>query len=96
MMPSFFVHIDEMPVTPGGKIDKKALPVPEVDVNNTSYVEPVTMIQKTLCEIFEKALGTEKVGIEDNFFVWRLFTYRIEGCRDVSFQEYFDCICRCV
>ena len=68
MMPSFFVHIDEMPVTPGGKIDKKALPVPEVDVNNTSYVEPVTMIQKTLCEIFEKALGTEKVGIEDNFF----------------------------
>ena len=68
MMPSFFVHIDEMPVTPGGKIDKKALPVPEVAVNNTSYVEPVTMVQKTLCEIFEKALGTEKVGIEDNFF----------------------------
>ena len=55
MMPSFFVHIDEMPVTPGGKIDKKALPVPEVAVNNTSYVEPVTMVQKTLCEIFEKA-----------------------------------------
>ena len=68
MMPSFFVHIDEMPVTPGGKIDKKALPVPEVAVNNTSYVEPVTMVQKILCEIFEKALGTEKVGIEDNFF----------------------------
>ncbi len=68
MMPSFFVHIDEIPVTPGGKIDKRALPVPEVAVNNTSYVEPVTMVQKTLCEIFEKALGTEKVGIEDNFF----------------------------
>ena len=68
MMPSFFVHIDEMPVTPGGKIDKKALPVPEVTISNTGYVEPVTAVQTTLCEIFEKALGIEKVGIEDNFF----------------------------
>ncbi len=68
MMPSFFVHIDEMPVTPGGKIDKKALPLPEVSIKNTGYVEPVTAVQTTLCEIFEKALGIEKVGIEDNFF----------------------------
>ena len=68
MMPSFFVHIEEMPVTPGGKIDKKALPLPEVSVKNTGYVEPVTAVQTTLCEIFEKALGIEKVGIEDNFF----------------------------
>ena len=69
MMPSFFVHIEEMPVTPGGKIDKKALPVPEITTNTAlSYVEPVTVVQKTLCEIFEKALGIEKVGIEDNFF----------------------------
>ena len=68
MMPSFFVHIDEMPVTPGGKIDKKALPMPEVTITGTNYVEPVTAVQKALCEIFEKALGIEKVGIEDNFF----------------------------
>lgn len=68
MMPSFFVRIDEMPVTPGGKIDKKALPLPEIATKNTSYVEPVTGVQRELCEIFEKALGTEKVGIEDNFF----------------------------
>ena len=68
MMPSFFVHIEEMPVTPGGKIDKKALPLPEVSVKNTGYVEPVTAVQTILCEIFEKALGIEKVGIEDNFF----------------------------
>ena len=68
MMPSFFVHIDEMPVTPGGKIDKKALPIPEVTISNAGYVEPVTAVQKVLCEIFEKALGLEKVGIEDNFF----------------------------
>ena len=68
MMPSFFVHIDEMPVTPGGKIDKKALPLPEITTKNSGYVEPVTTVQTVLCEIFEKALGIEKVGIEDNFF----------------------------
>ena len=68
MMPSFFVHIEEMPVTPGGKIDKKALPMPEITTKNSGYVEPVTTVQTILCEIFEKALGIEKVGIEDNFF----------------------------
>ena len=69
MMPSFFVHLEKMPVTPGGKIDKKALPVPEVTTPaSTAYVEPVTAVQIKLCEIFEKALGIEKVGIEDNFF----------------------------
>ena len=69
MMPSFFVHLEKMPVTPGGKIDKKALPVPEVTTTaSTAYVEPVTAVQIKLCEIFEKALGIERVGIEDNFF----------------------------
>ena len=69
MMPSFFVHLEKMPVTPGGKIDKKALPVPEVTTTaSTAYVEPVTAVQIALCEIFENALGIEKVGIEDNFF----------------------------
>ena len=68
MMPSFFVSLEEMPVTPGGKIDKKALPMPEATTNTASYVEPVTAAQRALCEIFEKALGIERVGIEDNFF----------------------------
>ena len=69
MMPSFFVHIEELPITPGGKVDKKALPLPEITTAaSATYVEPVTAAQRVLCEIFEKALGTEKVGIEDNFF----------------------------
>ena len=69
MMPSFFVHIEELPITPGGKVDKKALPLLEITTAaSAAYVEPVTAAQRALCEIFEKALGTEKVGIEDNFF----------------------------
>ena len=68
MMPSFFVYLDKMPVTPGGKIDKKALPEPEISSERTDYVAPVTAVQTELCGIFEKALGMDQIGIEDNFF----------------------------
>lgn len=68
MMPSFFVHIDEMPVTPGGKIDKKALPSPDISIERNGYTAPVTSVQTELCGIFEKALGIDKIGIDDNFF----------------------------
>ncbi|MBQ5343102.1 MAG: amino acid adenylation domain-containing protein, partial [Oscillospiraceae bacterium] len=67
MMPAFILHIDAMPVTPGGKIDKKALPKPEIK-NDSKYVAPQNPVQKKLCEIFAKALGLEKIGIEDDFF----------------------------
>lgn len=67
MMPAFIMHLDSMPVTPGGKIDKKALPKPEMKTDST-YVAPQTSVQKKLCEIFAKALGLERVGIEDDFF----------------------------
>ncbi|MFR3009043.1 MAG: SDR family oxidoreductase, partial [Pseudoruminococcus massiliensis] len=68
MMPSFFVHIDEMPITPGGKIDKKALPSPDINIVRDNYEAPVTALQTELCKIFEKSLGIEGVGINDNFF----------------------------
>lgn len=68
MMPSFFVHIDEMPITPGGKIDKKALPSPDINIVKDNYEAPVTALQTELCKIFEKSLGIEGVGINDNFF----------------------------
>ena len=68
MLPAFYVHLDSMPITPGGKIDKRALPAPDVETEREGYEPPVNSIQEQLCEIFEKALGMEKVGINDNFF----------------------------
>ena len=68
MIPAFYVHLDSMPLTPGGKIDKRSLPAPEIQVERDGYEPPVNDIQKQLCEMFEKALGMEKVGIDDNFF----------------------------
>ena len=68
MIPAFYVYLDSMPVTPGGKIDKRSLPAPSVETERDGYEPPVNPIQEQLCEIFEKALGMEKIGINDNFF----------------------------
>lgn len=69
MMPSFFVHLDAMPVTSGGKIDRRALPAPALDTTGEdTYVAPTTDLERQLCEIFEKALGLERVGVNDDFF----------------------------
>ena len=68
MIPAFYIHLDSMPVTPGGKIDKRSLPAPAIQVEREGYEPPVNDVQKQICEMFEKALGIEKVGIDDNFF----------------------------
>lgn len=66
MMPTFFVQLEQMPITPGGKVDKKALPIPRIE--NREYIPPGNENEKMLCQIFAKTLGVEKVGITDNFF----------------------------
>lgn len=67
MIPSFFTHLEKMPVTPGGKIDKRSLPVPEAKVRS-DFAAPETPAQKQLAAVFASALGIEKVSIDDDFF----------------------------
>ncbi len=70
MLPHIFTHIDEMPLTPSGKVNRKALP--EIDLenieSNTEYVAPKTELQKALCRLIKDILSVEKVGLTDNFF----------------------------
>ena len=70
MLPHIFTHLDEMPLTSSGKINRKALP--EVDIenisNDTEYVTPENSRQKELCRLIETVLGTTPVGITDDFF----------------------------
>ena len=68
MIPTFFVHLDKMPVTPGGKIDKKALPHPETGQKTADYMAPESDLEKQLCAIFAITLGLETVSIRDDFF----------------------------
>ena len=70
MLPHIFTHLDEMPLTASGKINRKALP--EIDLenisNDTEYVAPETQMQKALCKLIELVLGTSPVGVFDDFF----------------------------
>ncbi|WP_428231992.1 amino acid adenylation domain-containing protein [Flavobacterium sp.] len=69
MLPGFYVFMDEFPLTPNGKIDKKALPaVSTEDVIQLEYIAPGNEIEEQLVTIWQDILGLERVGITDNFF----------------------------
>ncbi|NEP26961.1 amino acid adenylation domain-containing protein, partial [Moorena sp. SIO3I6] len=69
MIPAGFVALPQMPLTPSGKVDRKALPAPDLaSSTSTEYVAPQTETEKILAEIWTEVLGIEKVGIQDNFF----------------------------
>ena len=70
MQPSAFVAVQELPRTPSGKIDRKALPAPDVkrpDLD-VAFAAPTTDAQKTLANVWADLLGINRVGIDDNFF----------------------------
>ncbi|MCV3216667.1 amino acid adenylation domain-containing protein [Plectonema radiosum NIES-515] len=70
MLPSAFVLLDEIPLTPNGKVDKKALPTHELirPKINKSYIPAKTFTELALVKIWEQLLNTSPIGITDNFF----------------------------
>lgn len=70
MIPSVFVNLNEMPLTPNGKVDRQALPAPEGKnlKRGTDYVIPRTPLENSLADIWAEILQLERVGAEDNFF----------------------------
>ncbi|MCU0288957.1 MAG: AMP-binding protein, partial [Acidobacteria bacterium] len=70
MVPNYFVQLDQIPLTSNGKVDKKALPLPKMNVTKveTNYVAPTTEEEKTITNIWEEVLEIDKIGIHDNFF----------------------------
>ncbi|MDP8242503.1 MAG: amino acid adenylation domain-containing protein [Candidatus Hinthialibacter antarcticus] len=70
MAPSDFVFLSDMPLSPAGKIDRKALPQPEAGQSRGAddYVAPVTDAEKQMGKIWAEVLGAERVGLNDNFF----------------------------
>ena len=70
MVPSFFVPLEKIPLTPNGKIDQKALPSPETlgpDLAG-AFVAPRSETEKQLALMWGELLGREQIGIYDNFF----------------------------
>jgi acyl carrier protein len=70
MVPAVFVILASMPMTPNGKIDRRALPAPEASLVSgpESYVPPRTPIEQELAKMWVDILKVEQVGIHDNFF----------------------------
>ncbi|MCP5051631.1 MAG: hypothetical protein GY940_30975, partial [bacterium] len=70
MIPTYFVPLEKIPLTPNGKIDRSALPEPGVGETGTEYTAPGTKIQRTLAGIWARILNIETnlIGIDDNFF----------------------------
>jgi amino acid adenylation domain-containing protein len=69
MIPSYFEQLKEIPLTSSGKIDRRALPSPDVK-SVEEYVAPRNQIEEKLVEIWSEVLAMEKekIGIDDNFF----------------------------
>ncbi|HEX8430621.1 MAG TPA: AMP-binding protein, partial [Longimicrobium sp.] len=69
MVPAAFVHLTSFPLSPNGKLDRKALPTPEGGAYATrTYEAPVGATETALAEIWAEVLGVERVGRWDNFF----------------------------
>ncbi len=67
MVPTAYLQLDRMPVTPNGKTDVKALPEPQLAAA-AAYVEPANDTERALCDIFGAILQLDRVGATDNFF----------------------------
>ncbi|XKK33298.1 amino acid adenylation domain-containing protein [Bacillus sp. A17A.1] len=70
MVPKAVIQLDQMPLTINGKLDKKALPNPALVVQKQKeYIEPRDAKERIIAKIWEKVLGFEKIGIEEDFFM---------------------------
>ncbi|MEH2337088.1 amino acid adenylation domain-containing protein [Nostoc sp.] len=69
MVPNAFVFLDSLPVTPSGKVDRRALPAQDLNNEITDkYVAPRNPIEELLAQIWAQVLKVEQIGIHDNFF----------------------------
>lgn len=69
MIPSSFTRIGKIPLTPNGKVNRKALPEPDAAMNSVKeYIEPRNDIDEKLVSIWSRVLNIKDIGIEDNFF----------------------------
>ncbi|MEV6694947.1 amino acid adenylation domain-containing protein [Micromonospora sp. NPDC051196] len=69
LVPDRFVALESIPLTAGGKIDRRALPAPDVAVGSPEgYLAPRTALERLVADIWSEVLGVPQVGLHDNFF----------------------------
>jgi amino acid adenylation domain-containing protein len=70
MVPNAFVELDRLPLTPSGKVDRRALPAPDRGSPDlaSDFVAAVTQVERTIVDVWADVLGVERIGLNDNFF----------------------------
>ena len=70
MIPAYFVQLDKIPLTPSGKLDRRALPSPDTGQRalTGTYLTPRNELERKIAAAWESVLGLERVGVQDNFF----------------------------
>jgi amino acid adenylation domain-containing protein len=67
MVPGAFIFLEKIPLTPNGKVDRKALPIPDLSAHDT-FIPPSDALELQLMQIWEQVLQITPIGIRDNFF----------------------------
>ncbi|MFB4285729.1 amino acid adenylation domain-containing protein [Nonomuraea sp. MTCD27] len=68
-VPSAIKILDELPLLPNGKLDRRSLPAPEPEAPSAGQVAPRTVAEQAVAEIWQDVLGRPSIGVEDDFFV---------------------------
>jgi acyl carrier protein len=68
MVPTHLLLLPQMPLSPNGKLDRKALPKPDASLLQQAYVAPVSEFEVQVAGIWAEVLKLERVGLRDNFF----------------------------
>ena len=70
MLPTYYIWVEDFPMTSSGKVNKKALPLPKYERPSSAplYKKPVTDIEKNIAKVWSNLLRIPKIGISDNFF----------------------------
>jgi amino acid adenylation domain-containing protein len=100
MIPSFFESLPAFPLTPNGKIDRKALPAPRIEAVRASrpHVAPQGPVETKLAEIWAEILGRERVGTDDNIFeiggdsllIFRIAARANEASLPLTVRQFFQ------
>ena len=68
MIPAYFIKVDEIPLKANGKMDRMALPKPDISDFRSDYAAPTNDTEEKLCRAFEKVLKIDRAGIHDDFY----------------------------
>ena len=68
MIPSYYIRIENVPLLPNGKLNRRALPEPQRELYETEYAAPENDIEKRICDAFAKVLKRGRVGRNDDFY----------------------------